>query len=55
MNAGTNRKIRDLIMRQARPTPRRTRDVRQRPLPTKHGHARLCSGHAGVIRGYQMR
>ncbi len=41
---------RDLALRQAL---RRIRATRQRPLPTEHGHARLCLGYVQVIRGYQ--
>jgi len=51
MQVGTIRRMRDLAMRQG-PSPR-IRDARQRRLPTKHGHAGLCSGFARVIRGYK--
>jgi hypothetical protein len=56
MLAGTNRRMRDLIMRQGNLASCQapwTRDFRQRSLPTKHGHARLCPGFARVIREYQ--
>jgi len=52
MQSGTNRRIRELIMRQGSYASR-IRDFRQRSLPTKNRHAVLCSSIARVIRVYQ--
>lgn len=52
MQSGTNRRIRDLIMRQGS-CASRIRDIRQRSLPTKNRHAGHCSSVARVIRVYQ--
>ena len=51
MKIGTNRRTRDRAVRQGR-IPSRTRDVRQRPLPTEHGHAARHRA-TGATRGYQ--
>jgi hypothetical protein len=51
MKTGTIWSIRDLAVRQGSLAPC-TRDSRQRSLPTKHGHAVLCSSFR-VIREYQ--
>ena len=52
MKTGINRRMRDVALRQAS-TACRIRVPRQRHLPTKHGHAGLCSSTARVIREYQ--
>jgi len=52
MMAGTNRRIRDTGLRQAS-NACWIRVFRLRHLPTKNGHAVLCSSLARVIRGYQ--
>ena len=52
MKAGTNRRIREKTLRQGI-SDSLNRDLRQRYLPTKHGHAWLCSITNRVIREYQ--